>query len=283
MQEDIMKIIITGSKGQLGNSLQAVLTDDQLYPMDLPEYNLVSFNDTMNYIKAVKPDLVIHCAAKTQVDDCELKPDEAYAANVIATKNVVNACQAVNASMVYISTDYVFDGKGTKPYQEYDECYPQSVYGKTKLQGEGIVKMHLQRYYIVRTAWLFGDVGNNIVRTILKIAGEQKTLKFVNDQVGCPTYATDLAIAIGQLIQTHAYGIYHVTNEGSCSWFDFARLILDQAGKKEVIVEPITSQDLTRPAPRPSYSILAKTGIHALGITTPPYQDASQRFLSKNY
>jgi dTDP-4-dehydrorhamnose reductase len=277
-----MKIIITGAKGQLGNSLQEILTKDQLYPMDLPEYNLVSFNDTMSYITSVKPDLVIHCAAKTQVDDCELKPDEAYAANVIATKNVVNACQAVGATMVYVSTDYVFDGKGTKPYKEYDECNPQSVYGKTKLQGEEIVKMHLQRYYIVRTAWLFGDVGNNIVRTILKIAEGQKVLKFVNDQVGCPTYATDLALAIGELIQTNAYGIYHVTNEGSCSWFDFARLILDQAGKKDIIVEPITSQDLTRPAPRPNYSILAKTGIHELGITTPPYQEALQRFLAKN-
>jgi dTDP-4-dehydrorhamnose reductase len=277
-----MKIIITGAKGQLGNSLQEILTQDQLFPIDLPEYNLVSFKTTMDYIKQVRPDIVIHCAAKTQVDDCELKPDEAYAANVIATKNVVNACQAVDATMVYISTDYVFDGKGTQPYKEYDSCNPQSVYGKTKWQGEEIVKMHLQRFYIVRTAWLFGDKGNNIVRTILKLADERKVLKFVNDQVGCPTYATDLAMAISQLIQTEAYGIYHVTNEGDCSWFDFARLIVEQAGKKDTTVEPITSEELSRPAPRPKYSILGKDGIHALGIITPSYQDALQRFLRKN-
>ncbi|HBE78681.1 MAG TPA: dTDP-4-dehydrorhamnose reductase, partial [Firmicutes bacterium] len=252
-----MKIVITGAKGQLGNSLQAVLTKDQLYLVDLPEHDLVSYKATMDYMQKVRPDRVIHCAAKTQVDECELKPDEAYTANVIATKNVVNACQAVDAALVYISTDYVFDGQGTRPYREYDRCNPQSVYGMTKWQGEEIVKTHLQRFFIIRTAWLFGDVGNNIVRTILKLSAEKKVLKFVTDQVGCPTYAADLAAVIGRLIQTDAYGIYHVTNEGSCSWFNFARQILDQAGKPEIRVEPINSKELDRPAPRPGYSILA--------------------------
>ncbi len=277
-----MKIIITGSKGQLGNALQTVLTDAQLYLVDLPELNLTSFQATMEYFSDIRPDLVIHCAAKTQVDECELKPDEAYFANVIATQNVVNACQAINTALVYISTDYVFDGKGSTPYREYDRCNPVSIYGKTKWQGEEIVKMHLQRFFIVRTSWLFGDFGNNIVRTILKLAGEGKILKFVNDQVGCPTYAADLAEVIKKLIATESYGIYHVTNEGSCSWFDFTRLILDLAGKKDSIVEPITSRDLNRPAPRPNYSVLAKDGIHSLGIYPPVYQDALKRFLSKN-
>jgi dTDP-4-dehydrorhamnose reductase len=278
-----MKIIITGSKGQLGNSLQTALTENQLYLIDLPEHNLTIFQATMDYFLAIKPDLVIHCAAKTQVDDCELKPDEAYLANVIATKNVVNACQAVNAAMVYISTDYVFDGKGTRPYKEYDPGNPQSVYGKTKWQGEAIVKMHLQRFFIIRTAWLFGDVGNNIVRTILKLSTERNVLKFVDDQVGCPTYATDLAVTIKKLISTKSYGIYHVTNEGSCSWFEFARLILDEVGRKDIMVEPMTSKELNRPAPRPTYSILAKEGIHSLGIETPSYQDALKRFIKRNY
>jgi dTDP-4-dehydrorhamnose reductase len=277
-----MKIVITGSKGQLGNALQAVLTNDQLYLIDLPEHNLTAFQATMDYFLAIKPDLVIHCAAKTQVDECELKPDEAYLANVIATKNVVNACQALNATLVYISTDYVFDGQAKEPYHEYDPCNPQSIYGKTKWQGEEIVKMHLQRFFIIRTAWLFGDIGNNIVRTILKLSAERNVLKFVNDQVGCPTYATDLAATIKQLISTKSYGIYHVTNEGSCTWFDFARLILDQAGRKEIIVEPMTSAELNRPAPRPNYSILAKEGIHSLGFETPSYQDALMRFMKRN-
>lgn len=277
-----MKIVITGAKGQLGNSLQEVFSNHQLYLMDLPEHNLVSFRETMDYIMAIEPDLVIHCAAKTQVDECELKPEEAYAANVIATKNVVNACQAVNAVLVYISTDYVFDGEGSQPYREYDPCTPQSIYGRTKWQGEEIVKTHLTRFFIIRTAWLFGDVGHNIVRTILKLAAERKVLQFVDDQVGCPTYAIDLAAMIQQLVQIKAYGIYHVTNEGSCSWFQFAGEILAQAGKKDVTVEPITSKALKRPAPRPSYSVLGKEGIKSLGIHPLPYQDALQRFLIKN-
>jgi dTDP-4-dehydrorhamnose reductase len=277
-----MKILITGSKGQLGNSLQEVLGHDELSPVDLPELNLTSYQATMDYITQTKPEIVIHCAAKTHVDDCELKPDEAYAANVMATKNVVNACQTTGAALVYVSTDYVFDGRGNQPYREYDPCNPQSVYGKTKWQGEEIVKMHLQRFYIARTAWLFGDVGNNFVRTILKLAKEKDILKIVNDQVGCPTYALDLAKTINKLIRTESYGIYHITNEGSCSWFEFTKQILEQAGIKGVKVEPITTEELNRPAPRPKYSILAKNNLHTLGIEMPQYQDALQRFFLKN-
>ncbi|MCL6588993.1 MAG: dTDP-4-dehydrorhamnose reductase [Firmicutes bacterium] len=277
-----MKIVITGSKGQLGNSLREILADDELYLVDLPELNLISYQATMKYISQVQPEVVIHCAAKTHVDDCELKPDEAYAANVMATKNVVNACQAIDAALVYVSTDYVFDGRGNQPYREYDRCNPQSVYGKTKWQGEEIVKMGLRRFYIARTAWLFGDVGHNFVRTILKLAGEKDLLKIVNDQFGCPTYAFDLAEAIHQLIRTKSYGIYHITNEGNCSWFEFTQQILDQAGIKGVKVEPITTEELNRPALRPKYSILAKDALKNLGIEMPRYQDALQRFFRKN-
>lgn len=278
-----MKILITGAKGQLGNALQEVLKDEQLVLVDLPELNLVFYSATMNFITECKPDLVIHCAAKTNVDDCELKPEEAYLANVIATKNVVNACQAVNAALVYVSTDYVFSGNGNKPYAEYDRCDPQSIYGKTKWQGEEIVKTHLERFFIVRTAWLFGDVGNNFVRTILKLAAEKDELNIVNDQRGCPTYALDLAEVIAKLIQTKAYGIYHVTNEGDCTWFEFTQQILAKAGKDYVRVNPISTEELNRPAPRPRYSILRKNGIETLGIKIPHYQDALKRFFQKNH
>ena len=244
-----MKIIITGSKGQLGNALQERLRNDELYLIDLPEHDLTSFPATLSYFLQIKPAIVIHCAAKTQVDDCELKPTEAYLANVMATKNVVNACQTVNAALVYVSTDYVFNGAGNRPYREYDPCSPQSVYGLTKWQGEEIVKMHLARFYIVRTAWLFGDVGDNIVKTVLKLAREQKLLKFVNDQTGCPTYAADLASAISRLIKTEAFGIYHITNEGFCTWFEFVKAILAAAGNKDTSVAPISSLELNRPAP----------------------------------
>jgi dTDP-4-dehydrorhamnose reductase len=278
-----MKVLITGAKGQLGNALQVVLTNHQIFPMDLPENDLTSFQDTIKDFQQINPEIVIHCAAKTQVDDCELKPDEAYAVNVMATKNVVNACQATDATLVYISTDYVFDGKSNRPYREYDRCHPQSIYGITKWQGEEIVKMHLQRFYIVRTAWLFGDVGPNIVRTVLKLAGERSLLKFVNDQTGCPTYATDLARAITRIMQTNAFGIYHVTNEGYCTWFEFVKQILETAGKSGVTVEPISTGELNRPAPRPPYSVLAKDGIKLLGIEMPAYEDALGRFLKRNY
>jgi dTDP-4-dehydrorhamnose reductase len=276
------RILITGSKGQLGTSLQEILRQDEVYGIDLPELDLVSFNDTMKKVKEVNPDIVIHCAAKTQVDDCELKPEDAYAANVLATRNLVNACQAVDATIVYISTDYVFDGKNNRPYQEYDRCNPQSVYGMTKWQGEEIVKTHLNKFYIIRTAWLFGDIGNNFVRTVLRLAENQNTINIVNDQFGSPTYALDLAVIIERLIQTGAYGIYHGTNEGNCTWFDFTKDILALAGKENVIVKPITTAELNRPAPRPMYSVLGKDSLHALGVKAPSYQDALLRFFKKN-
>lgn len=277
-----MKILITGSKGQLGNALQQTLQHHQLYLTDLPELDLQSFEATYTHIHQIRPDIVIHCAAKTQVDDCELHPDEAYYANAIATKNVVNACQSVDAALVYISTDYVFDGSADRPYREYDRPNPQSVYGKTKLQGEEIVQTHLQRFYIVRTAWLFGDTGHNFVRTMLNLAKEKEVLDVVNDQTGSPTYAGDLAKAIEVLIQTGAYGIYHITNEGYCTWFEFTREILKQAGIQNVRVEPITTDQLKRPAPRPKNSILAKDGLKNIGIDMPVYQEALSRFLVKN-
>lgn len=274
-----MRILITGAKGQLGKSLAENLIEDEIFLTDLPELDLVSYRATMESMGRIKPDLVIHCAAKTHVDDCELNPDEAYLANVIAAKNVVIACQSLDAVLVYISTDYVFDGTAGRPYREYDLCNPQSIYGKTKWQGEEIVKMHLQKFYIVRTAWLFGD-GPNFVQTIIKLAGEKDTLKVVNDQTGSPTYAVDLAEAINQLIRTNAYGIYHITNEGSCSWFEFAEEIL-RAMKKNTKIEAVATEELKRPAPRPKYSVLGKECLHELGINLPVYTDALRRFLEK--
>ena len=180
--------------------------------------------------------------------------------------------------MLYISTDYVFDGCKNQPYHEYDPCKPINIYGKTKWQGEEIVKMHLNKFFIIRTAWLFGDIGHNFVKTILKLANEGRVLTIVNDQIGSPSYALDLALAITQLIQTKAYGIYHITNTGNCSWFEFARQILKFADQNEVLLEPITSEKLNRPAPRPRLSILAHDALNMVGITMPSYQDALQRY-----
>jgi dTDP-4-dehydrorhamnose reductase len=262
--------------------LRETLVDDELILTDLPELDLGDYQSTREFFLKNRPDMVIHCAAKTQVDECETQPDQAYRGNVLATKNVVNGCQAVDAGLVYISTDYVFDGKNKEPYREYDRCCPNSVYGITKSQGEEIVKAHLSRFYIARTAWLFGDVGQNIVRTVLKLASEHSELRFVNDQFGCPTYAMDLAVAIGKLIRTEAYGIYHITNEGSCSWYEFVKDILEASGNRNTTVLPIPSTELNRPAPRPAFSILAKDGLRNVGIEMPHYHDWLKRFLRKN-
>ncbi|HBE79491.1 MAG TPA: dTDP-4-dehydrorhamnose reductase [Firmicutes bacterium] len=276
-----MNILITGANGQLGNALREILKNEKLRVTDLPELNLTLPQDTLDYILMVKPEVVIHCAAKTNVDECEMNPTAAYLENVLATKNVVNACQIANSILVYISTDYVFDGCKNQPYHEYDFCKPINIYGKTKWQGEEIVKMHLDKFFIVRTAWLFGDIGHNFVKTILRLADERKPLPIVNDQVGSPTYALDLAAVIAQLIQTKAYGIYHITNTGNCSWFEYAKQILRYAGQKDALLKPITSEKLNRPAPRPSYSILAQDALNLMGITMPSYQDALQRYFTK--
>jgi dTDP-4-dehydrorhamnose reductase len=276
-----MNILITGANGQLGNALREILKNEKLRLTDLPELNLTLPQDTLDYILMVKPEVVIHCAAKTNVDECEMNPNDAYLGNVLATKNVVNACQITHSVLVYISTDYVFDGSKNLPYQEYDLCNPINIYGKTKWQGEEIVKMHLNKFFIIRTAWLFGDIGHNFVKTILRLADERKPLPIVNDQVGSPTYALDLAAVIAQLIQTKAYGIYHITNTGNCSWFEYAKQILRYAGQKDALLKPITSEKLNRPAPRPSYSILAQDALNLMGIIMPSYQDALQRYFTK--
>jgi dTDP-4-dehydrorhamnose reductase len=277
-----VRILITGAKGQLGAALTKTLVRDELYLVDLPQLDLTSFYATLNFFRLVRPELVIHCAAKTNVDECELKPDDAYLNNVVATRNVVNACQMAQADLVYISTDYVFDGQRNTPYHEYDGCNPLNIYGKTKLIGEEIVKTHLTRFYIIRTAWLFGDVGGNFVKTMIKQIQTAGSVQVVDDQKGSPTYASDLAKAIEQLIRTGAYGIYHITNDGICSWYEFAQLIADAINKKNDHIEPITTAKLNRPALRPQYSILAKDLLSDLGISMPSYQDALQRFIKEN-
>lgn len=276
-----MRIIITGAKGQLGRALSENLKAEQLSLTDLPLLNLVSYEDTLKYFLKIQPELVIHCAAKTNVDDCELYPNEAYLVNVLATKNIVNACQVVDAVLVYLSTDYVFDGLAIRPYTEYDRSNPINVYGMTKRQGEEIVITHLQKFFIVRTAWLFSDIGHNFIKTVLELAGNGRPLRIINDQIGSPTYTIDLAEAIKTLIKTSAFGIFHITNDNCCSWFEFAREFFNLADKKEVKIIPITSVELNRPALRPHYSVLAKESLNILKIKMPIYQDALNRLVQK--
>ncbi|MHB8170319.1 MAG: dTDP-4-dehydrorhamnose reductase [Thermincolia bacterium] len=278
-----MRVLITGGKGQLGKDLARVLTEKgnyQITSVDREEMDISDARQTWKVILDNKPQVIIHAGANTNVDGCELDPDNAYLVNGLGTRNVAVAAQEIGAKLVYFSTDYVFDGKGSKPYEELELVNPQSGYGRSKLAGEEFVKAFSNRFFIVRTAWVFGKFGNNFVKTILRLAGEKDELAIVHDQVGSPTYTYDLAQFTEELINTSLYGYYHATNNGVCSWFEFTKAILEEAGIQGVKVKPITSQDLSRPAPRPAYSVLSDRSIRLNGLKPfRPWREALRAYL----
>jgi dTDP-4-dehydrorhamnose reductase len=230
-------------------------------------------------IGSYKPEVVIHCAAYTKVDQAESEPDEAYRVNADGTRNAALAAEQIGAKFVYISTDYVFDGKANAPYRENDRTDPQSVYGKSKLAGEQWVQSLSSRYFIVRTSWVYGKYGSNFVKTMLRLAEERDRLKVVSDQVGSPTYTLDLAQFLLELVQTDHYGIFHASNSGACSWYEFAKAIFEERGMI-VQVEPCTTAEFPRPAPRPAYSVLDHGAIRAHGLKPlRPWREALSNFL----
>lgn len=264
-----MKILITGAKGQLGSQIINILNagtselgsiskeyiDAEITGIDIDELDISNIESVIGYIDNLKPDIVINPAAYTNVDGCEINTDLAFKANSIGPRNLAIACEKVGAKLIQISTDYVFQGKGTVAYREYDVPNPISAYGKTKLLGENYVKEFCSKYFIVRTAWLYGYNGNNFVKTITKAAKEKGHLDVVNDQRGNPTNAEDLAYHILKIALTNEYGIYHCTGKGECSWYDFAKAIVE-FGKIDCSVEAITSDKINRAAKRPSFSSL---------------------------
>lgn len=250
-----MKILITGSNGQLGRELTKRLAGTDFLATDVAEMDITNQKDTLGVITAYNPDVVIHGAAYTNVDAAEQSPQLAYKINAIGTQNVAAACLQCGAKLVYVSTDYVFDGTLGRAYNEFDQTNPQSIYGKTKLAGEVLAKHILNKLFIVRTSWLYGD-GNNFVRTMIKLGQEREELSIVNDQYGCPTSTVDLVTAILALIETEHYGIYHAANTGVTTWHDFAKKIFELSGNDKIIVLPQTTEELGRPAPRPMYSPL---------------------------
>lgn len=277
----MVKVVITGAKGQLGQELVKVFDDEHevtgIYKDDL---DITAADKVKNFISSIKPDLVIHCAAMTNVDGCEEDPDMAYKVNAFGTQNIAVACQKAEAEMVYVSTDFVFAGDKDEPYIEFDETGPLSIYGRSKLAGENYVRNLLNRYYIVRTAWLYGE-GHNFVRTMLRLAEEKEYLEVVNDQVGTPTCAKDLAIAISKLVETGLYGTYHASNNGSCSWYEFARKIFELKGI-DIEVKPITSDKLGRPARRPAYSVMHNFALESQGIyVMRDWEEALEEYLGK--
>lgn len=266
-----MRLAITGAEGQLGRSLRGVFANQEMLLLDLPPWDITS-EETISFLARWAPDLVIHAAAMTDVDSCERDPDAAFSVNSQGTRNVALACQRCKATMVYISTDYVFDGTKEEPYLESDEPNPISVYGESKLEGERHVQELLQYYYIVRTAWLYGPGGRNFVEKVLQLAEERPELHYVVTEVGSPTYTRDLAEGIYRLVPHPQYGIYHLTNEGSCSRYEFARAILDLGGRGEFPLYPAGSYP--RLAKPPPHAILANVRAAELGIRLRPWQEA---------
>jgi dTDP-4-dehydrorhamnose reductase len=275
-----MRVVITGSKGQLGRALLETMEDHTFLPIDLPEHDFTT-DLTFQAMVDFAPEIVIHGGAFTRVDGCETDPDTAYRVNALGTQNVALACQTCRATMLYVSTNEVFDGAKKEPYLEFDPPNPIGVYGKSKLAGEMYVRAILNKFYIVRTAWLYARGGNNFVAKIIKAADERGALRVVTDEVSSPTYAPDLATAIVQLIQTGRYGIYHFTNEGACSRYEFALKILELSGRGHIPVTPITSDQYKRIAQPPPYSVIRNyCGSTALGITLRPWEEALQEYFA---
>jgi dTDP-4-dehydrorhamnose reductase len=276
-----MKILVTGANGQLGRELVLLPAprDTEIIGFGREELDITDLEQCRSVLRSHKPDAVIHCAAYTKVDQAESEPDEAYRVNAYGTRNAALAAEEVGAKFVYISTDYVFDGRADKPYREYDRTDPQTIYGRSKLAGEQLVQSLSSRYFIVRTSWVYGKHGANFVKTMLKLAEERDRLKVVHDQIGSPTYTLDLARFLLELVKTDYYGIYHASNSGICSWYEFARAIFEEEGLN-VQVEPCTTAEFPRPAPRPAYSVLDHGAIRAHGFEPlRPWREALRHYL----
>jgi dTDP-4-dehydrorhamnose reductase len=290
-----MKILILGSKGQLGSELQDILKSgradlgeisenikkSKVIAMDLNELDITNLQQVKEKINTLKPEVVINCAAATNVDKCEIDRETAFKVNSIGPRNLAIACEEIGAKIVQVSTDYVFSGSSKIPLAEYDLTCPCNVYGKTKLLGENYIREFSSKYFIIRTAWLYGYEGNNFVYTIRKLAKDKEFIKVVNDQKGNPTNANDLAYHILKIITTDEYGIYHCTGKGECTWHEFAKLIIELSGEK-CEVRPCTSEEYKTIAKRPQYSSMDNMMLrNTVGDEMRTWEDALKSFINK--
>ena len=278
-----MKVLVTGAKGQLGTDLMNELAKRGIegIGVDVEEMDITDAEACRRVIKASGADAVIHCAAYTAVDAAEDNVDLCRRINGEGTRNVAQACKEADIKLMYISTDYVFDGQGTRPWEPDDERHPLNVYGQTKYEGELVVEELSDKYFIVRIAWVFGVAGKNFIKTMLRLGKERGAVSVVDDQIGSPTYTYDLARLLVDMIQTDKYGRYHATNEGLCSWYEFAKEIFRQAGM-DVPVTPVSSDAFPAKATRPSNSRLNKDKLSENGFERlPAWQDALGRFLKE--
>lgn len=278
-----MKVLVTGVNGQLGHDVVKELRKRNIDAIgtDIGEMDITDAQSVDTVIRAAAPDAVIHCAAYTAVDAAEDNEAVCRKINAEGTQNIATVCKALDCKMIYISTDYVFGGQGDRPWEPEDECDPKSVYGQTKYEGELAVQNTLDKYFIVRIAWVFGLNGKNFVKTMLNLAKTHDRLTVVNDQFGSPTYTYDLAKLLVDMVQTEKYGIYHATNEGVCSWYEFACAIFQAAGIHMEVV-PVTTAEYGAKAERPFNSRMSKDKLVANGFDRlPPWQDALKRYLEE--
>jgi len=278
-----MKVLVTGVNGQLGYDVCKVLAVRKIEHrgVDIGDIDITDAQAVREQVTAYHPDAVIHCAAWTAVDRAEDEPEKCRAVNVNGTRNIAAACRETGAKLLYVSTDYVFPGTGEQFYEPDDPTGPLSVYGKTKLGGELAVQELLERYFIVRTSWVFGRNGNNFVKTMLRLAETKTEVNVVCDQMGSPTYTADLAPLLCDMIVTDKYGVYHATNEGICTWAEFAQEIFRQTGK-DVRVNAIPTSEYSTRAVRPLNSRMSKEKLTEAGFKRlPAWQDALRRYLKE--
>ena len=290
-----MKIMITGCKGQLGNELQTIIGNKrseigpvpedvvgaEVIPVDIDDLDITDASAVLKFVDSLKPDVIINCAAMTNVDGCETNYETAFKVNAAGVRNLACAAESISAKLIHVSTDYVFAGDGKKPYIEWDIVNPQSVYGASKALGEKYALSFCKRTFIVRTAWLYGYVGKNFVKTVRRVIREKGAITVVNDQLGNPTNANDLAHHLLKLAVTEDYGIYHCTGKGKCSWYDFAVKIAEYSGMPDT-VKPCTTAEYNSPTKRPAYSSLRNLALECgVGDEMRDWQIALKEYISK--
>jgi dTDP-4-dehydrorhamnose reductase len=273
-----MKIVLTGAEGMLGHAVKEQFSDLPVVCFNREALDITVLDDVVRKVKDASPDCIINAAAFTDVDACETGPEKAYLINGIGARNLAIACEETGCPIVHISSDYVFDGTKQGPYDEWDDTNPVSKYGISKLLGERFVMSLTNRFYIIRTSWLYGPNGRNFVDTVLRLLKEKERLEVVTDQVGSPTFTRDLAAKIREIIG-RGYGTYHVTNSGSCSWYEFAKTIAAKR-RSTTPVNPVTSEQFRRPAKRPANSVLGNTMLRLEGLEPlRPWHEALEEYL----
>ena len=279
-----MKVLVTGVKGQLGYDVMRELKKrgHEAVGVDIDEMDITDAGQVRQVLTKTAPEAVIHCSAFTAVDRAEDEVDLCRRVNAQGTKNIAEVCEELDCKLLYLSTDYIFSGDGERPWEPEDEPNPLNVYGQTKYEGEQEIKTRCNKYFIVRISWVFGINGNNFIKTMLRLGKEKGAVKVVDDQIGSPTYTFDLAILLVDMIESEAYGEYHATNEGICSWYEFAKEIFRAAGMDDVTVTPVATGEFPAKAKRPKNSRMSKEKLIKNGFNKlPTWQDAVRRYLKE--